>query len=77
MRSFIIIGLIIMLLSGCVEEADFEVTELLLSTSEVESGDSVVVWVEAENISDKPGIYEIKLRIDGKLVTERKADFFG
>ena len=44
MRGFIVIGLIIMLLSDCVEEADFEVTELLVSASEVESGDSVVIF---------------------------------
>ena len=56
-----------MLLSGCVEEADFEVTELLVSTSEVESGDSVVIWMEVENNSDATGTYEIELMIDDKL----------
>lgn len=31
---------------------DFEVYELLVSSSEVETGDSVVVWVEVENGND-------------------------
>ena len=67
MRSFIVIGLIVMLFSGCVEEADFEVTELLVSASEVESGDSVVIWIEVENNSDETGTYKIELMIDDTL----------
>jgi len=43
---------------------DFEIYELLVSSSEVETGDSVVVWVEVKNDNDEQGTSDIDLRID-------------
>lgn len=43
---------------------DFEVSDLLVSSSEVEAGNSVVIWVDVENSNDEQGTYEIELLID-------------
>jgi hypothetical protein len=43
---------------------DFEVSDLLVSSSEVEAGNSVVIWADVENSNDEQGTYEIELLID-------------
>ncbi|MFC2006250.1 CARDB domain-containing protein [Chloroflexota bacterium] len=50
--------------SGCAE-AIFEVSNLTISTQEVESGESATVYVDITNTGGAEGTYTVVLRIDG------------
>lgn len=71
--------LLIVGLSGCTNEIGdefdntgdgtspsqgFEISDLVVSSSEVEAGDLVVIWVKVENSNDEQGTSEIELMID-------------
>ena len=73
----LLIGLIIFSVSGCTtpvepaeftEPAEFEVSSLTVTPSEVVAGESVTVMVDIENVGGLEGTYTATLTVDKKVV---------
>ena len=78
LRFVLFILLLTVLLCGCEDIVDdddlddddlydeeFEISELVVSSPEVEAGNAVVIWVKVGNDNDAQGTFEIDLVIDG------------
>ncbi|MFP3975536.1 MAG: alpha/beta fold hydrolase [Dehalococcoidia bacterium] len=67
--ALLILCLVASMLSGCVHRlvAEFEVTDLTLSKSTIEAGESATATVTLKNVGEASGSYEVELTVNGDV----------